>query len=382
MLYSLLIIYVYCMERSELVYACALNEIFSYNCAKALDLISLFPSLEDIFRLAKGELDDILGKESYYTDKILSEETLRKCEEEIEWAAKHGIRILYYSDREYPKRLKECRDAPLVLYTKGNTDLNCKRVISIVGTRKISPYGEAACRQIVENFSELEEKPLIISGLAFGVDICAHRKAMECGMETVAVIPTGLDQIYPREHREDAIRMIHNGGILTDRSRGNPPHRINFIRRNRIIAGLCDACILIESDIKGGGMITAQMAEAYDRELFALPGRISDKYSQGCNYLILENKAGIIYSPMTVINALGWKDYPKKGGNSKKMTILDNDSAIKQKILLLLADYSVIDIDTIIQTCGGDISSSLAAITELESEGRITQDLTGRYHIT
>lgn len=370
------------MEKTELLYACALNIILNYNCALALKLINSHPNLESIFKLSKDELAKIIGKDSSkYIDYFTDDEIFKKAEREIDWAIEHKIKIIFIKDKEYPSRLKECNDSPILLYYKGTGNLNSARAISIVGTRNATPYGQEYCRKIIQEFSKLKEKPIIISGLAYGIDICAHRAALEFGLETIAVISTGLDEIYPRNHRSDAIKIISNGGIITEYTRNNPAIPLNFIRRNRIIAGLCDACLVIESKKNGGSMITAKMAESYNRDIFALPGRLCDPFSQGPNFLIKQNFAGIIYSERSVNNSMGWLDKEINLPKFTNSSIFNNESTIKEKILVILGARLPLDISSIVNKCKSPVQDILLNLTELELDGIICKDILGRYYI-
>ncbi len=202
--------------------------------------------------------------------------------------------------------MKGCNDAPLVLFYKGNANLNSRRIISVVGTRHCTEYGREICTSLTRDLSALAPDTVVVSGLAYGIDINAHRGALAAGLPTVAVLAHGLDSIYPAMHRTTAIKMLENGGLITEFSTRTVPEKQNFVRRNRIIAGLSDATIVVESASKGGSLITASVAESYDREVCAFPGRTGDVWSEGCNMLIMENKARMITSAESLVKALCW----------------------------------------------------------------------------
>ena len=234
------------------------------------------------------------------------DEARKRAEVELEFCQKHGIMPLTMNDERYPARLRECDDAPLMLFYRGNADLNQQYVINIVGTRRCTEYGKEMIRRFVSDLKMLCPKVLIVSGLAYGVDINAHRAALQNGYETVGVLAHGLDQIYPPRHRETAVQMISQGGLLTEFFTQTNADKVNFVRRNRIVAGMSDACILVESAERGGGLITARLSRDYNRDVFAFPGRVGDKYSEGCNNLISSNGAALLSSAQSFIDAMGW----------------------------------------------------------------------------
>ena len=369
------------MEYDETVYACAINRIFNYHCREARLLTDMLSSPGELFSMSRAELSGILHSQPLI-DAVLDSCQLRKSEEEVRWARKHGIHIIYIRDREYPSRLRECPDAPTVLFHKGCADLNPERAVAIVGTRKATAYGKTQCGKIIGHFAQLDPRPTIISGLAYGIDICAHLAAMESGLNTVAVLPTGLDTIYPAAHRGHAIRILSHGGLVTDFPMGSSPQPVTFLRRNRIIAGMSDAVLLIESAAKGGGMITASLAQSYSREVFALPGRIGDTYSEGCNTLIGRNAAAIITSPSGPAHSLGW-DIPDKEAHMKKLQkIFEQSDYIKRNILLALTADLTLDRDSLIEKTGGDPSAVLPKLTELELDGAVRTDIYGNYSLS
>lgn len=368
------------MEYDETVYACAINRIFNYNCRLARTITDRLGFPGELFSMSAAELSAIIGRQDL-TDAVMDRRSLETAREEVRWAREHGIRILYIRDKEYPSRLRECPDAPTVLFYKGNTTLNPERALAIVGTRKSTAYGRQMCRRIIEHLCCLNPRPVIISGLAYGIDICAHLAAMESGLQTIAVLPTGMDTIYPAPHRNHAVNILSHGGLVTDFPKGSSPQPVTFLRRNRIIAGMSDAVLLVESAAKGGGMITARLAQSYSREVFALPGRVTDPYSEGCNILIGDNTAAAIVSAAGPARLLGW-DIPEKERNMKKLEkILDGDDYIKRNILLALAADLTLDRDTLIEKAGGEPSEVLPRLTELELDGAVSTDIYGNYSL-
>lgn len=234
---------------------------------------------------------------------------LKRAEEEEEWCRGNNIKILTYGDSGYPCRLRQCPDAPLVLFVRGGCDLNAHRIINIIGTRKSTPYGKEVITRMAKELKDLCPSAVIVSGLAYGIDINAHRAALDNGLATVGVVAHGMDRIYPALHRNDADRMVEgNGAVVTEFFRGTPPEARNFLQRNRIIAGMADATVVVESAAHGGGLFTAKIAADYNREVFAIPGPVNAEYSQGCNNLIRDNKAALITSAADLMKAMMWEE--------------------------------------------------------------------------
>lgn len=367
------------MEYDETVYACALNRIFNYNSRAARLLTDMFPSPGEIFSLSAKELRDILDGSGHYRDSILDPRVLETANEEVRWARATGTRILYIRDREYPRRLRECPDAPVILFCKGNCCLNPSRAVAVVGTRKATGYGRNQCRRMIESLAALSDKPVVISGLAYGIDITAHLSALEFGLQTIAVLPTGMDSIYPQPHRRHASAIIENGALVTDFPKGSAPMAATFLKRNRIIAGMSDATVLVESAARGGGLITARTALSYSREVFALPGRVGDPYSEGCNRLIEANGAALISGSGSIAAAMGWNDRISDVKKKRLKQLFDDSDYIQRNILLALSDNSAIDRDTIIRKAGADPDEVLIRLTRMELDGIIVSDIYGRY---
>jgi DNA processing protein len=279
---------------------------------KAKQLISYCGSAEAVFKEKKASLLKIPDIGEVTATAIVNQDILKRAEEEIKFIEKNRITCFYYLDKEYPLRLKQCNDNPIMLYYKGTADLNNARIISIVGTRMATSYGCSAAEELVKGLEETGA--LIVSGLAFGIDISAHRAAVKAGLDTIGVVAHGHDMLYPPEHANTAKKMVERGGILTEFLSGTIPDKQNFPKRNRIIAGLADAVVVVESKEAGGALITAEIAFSYNREVIAYPGRAEDTHSRGCNNLIQRNKAYLAQSSKDVIEYLGWKtkEAPKK----------------------------------------------------------------------
>jgi len=370
------------MEYTDLVYVCALNRIFNYNCRLAKTVLEKYPRPETLFSMESDELEELFGRNSDYPARFHDRQLLDDAFREVEWACSKNVKILCYNENGYPRRLMECEDGPVLLFMAGNADLNARRVVSIVGTRKPTSYGMEVCRSILKSLASLDIPPLVVSGLAYGVDICAHREALALGMDTVGVMATGINEIYPSVHRSDAAAMCLHGGIVTDFWRGAPPNKVNFLRRNRIIAGLCDAVVLVESDRDGGGVITSKMAYSYSRDVFAVPGRITDKWSSGCNSLISGKIAESVSSPDRIGELMGWKRKKESGRDGAVPELFPSDSDVKRNIVVLLSGGQEMDSDAICSSLDSGCQGVMSALTELEMEGRIVSGGNGLYRIT
>ena len=308
----------------------------------------------------------------------------QRAEREMDYAIQHGISIMGYNDDTYPERLKNCEDAPLVLFFKGTGDLNRRRVISIVGTRHCTPYGHDCTEQFVARLKQLCPDTLIVSGLAYGVDICAHRAALANGMDTVAVLAHGLDYLYPNKHRETATEMLAHGGLLTEFFTNTNADKMNFIRRNRIVAGMADATILVESAAQGGGLITARIAGSYNREVFTFPGRTTDVYSAGCNHLIRDNKAALICNADDFVNAMAWqcdaqlKEARKQGIERELFPELTPQ---EQSVTGILSKNNDLPIGMLAVQSGISMAQLSEMLFQLEMKGLVRCLAGGVYHL-
>ena len=268
----------------------------------------------------------------------LSRESLAFAEKELAFVEKHGIGLYYYKDANYPYRLAQCVDAPLLMYAKGNVNVDTKHVLSIVGTRMPSERGKDWCRRLVLDLAAKVPDLTIVSGLAYGIDVVAHKAALEAGIPTVIVPAHGLDRIYPSVHRQVAVQSLDKGGILTEYACGTEPERFNFVARNRIVAGLADALVVVESKKKGGSLITADMAIDYGRDVFAMPGRLDDVCSAGCNDLIKRNRAQLIENADDLIAAMQWEEVKSKVVQTTMLEMLANLSPTQERLVALLRE--------------------------------------------
>ncbi len=303
-------------------------------------LIQHCGSAEEVFQTVHPKLKRIQGIRSNTFKGLKDPDIFRRAEKELKFITENRIQVISITDSLYPVRLKTCHDAPFILYFKGNANLGAKKVIAIVGTRHATEYGKVLTHQLIDELKMYN--PLIVSGLAYGIDIAAHKAAMEEGLQTIAVLGHGLDRIYPSLHTSVAKRMVEQGGLLSEFTSCIKPDRENFPVRNRIIAGLCEAIVLVEAGINGGALITADMAFSYNREVFAFPGRINDEASKGCNRLIASNTAQIILSGKDISKHLAWDQTAHRIVQRKLMIELSEE---EQKVITVLSGYDKITID-------------------------------------
>ena len=375
---------------------CALNRIFGFEPRIALALITHLGGASEVFNLPSKEMDILLGPHSKYQG-LISPGAVEKAYRELEGLASTGINFIGCSEDAYPDILKECEDPPVGLYIRSTSSpeklWKNKRLISVVGTRDLSPYGKEWCERIISNLADISSKEqlTIVSGLALGVDICAHSAALENGLSTIGVMATGPDTVYPTCHRSAAARICEapDSALITDYPPGTAPLAIHFLRRNRIIAGLSEATILIESKIKGGGMMTARLADSYNRTVYALPGRVEDTRSQGCNFLIKSRIATPIISISDFMKELGIKEYrrPEKPNDAENLKRLYqgnlSDDKISQmgSILLAIRNERGIMVEDIAAKTGIDYTRVLQLLGMLETDGIISRDLLQRCFI-
>ncbi len=296
------------MNEQEILCSMALTRVPRLNVATQRLLVQQAGSATAVYE-QRQDIRSIFPEASKKLTDTLKEmdRLLGRAEEEMKFAQDNRIQCLCMGDADYPSRLQECDDAPILLYYKGNANLNRMRVINMVGTRHCTEYGKDICRHFLAELKRFCPDVLVVSGLAYGVDINAHREALANGMDTVGVLAHGLDQIYPRMHRDTAVQMVSQGGLLTEFMSHTNADKVNFVRRNRIVAGMTDATIVVESAEKGGALITANLATTYHRDVFAFPGRVGDRYSIGCNRLIRDNKASLLQNAQDFVEAMGWE---------------------------------------------------------------------------
>ena len=332
------------------------------------ELRTLFPSLPRKISEALSDIDAVR----------------KRAEEELAYAERHGITVLTPLDDGYPRRLKECDDAPLMLFYKGTADLNATHIINIVGTRHSTPYGQDLIRRFVADLRMLCPDVLIVSGLAYGIDICAHRQALDNGLATIGVLAHGLDDLYPTAHRDTANRMVAQGGLLTEFMTRTNADKLNFVRRNRITAGISDACVLVESAAKGGGLITTRISKDYNRDVFAFPGPVGAPYSEGCNRLIRDNGAALITSAEDLVRAMGWEQdallaQARRQGIERQL--FPDLSADEQKVVDVLQKNNDLQLNIISVKCALPVGTVTSLLFTLEMKGVVKAFAGGTYHL-
>ena len=364
----------------SLLHAIALTQIHGIGPATARKIVEQVDDLSLLFEHSH-ELPELLPEANEQLLSLLNntEPALQRAREELDFIEKKNMRCIMLGDKDYPVRLQDCDDAPLMLYFCGNTDLNAKHIVSIVGTRHATAYGKDLCSHFIEDLHALDPSMLIVSGLAYGIDICAHREALRQGLPTVGVVAHGLDMIYPRLHRQTAVEMTHHGGLLTEYPTHTTIEKGNFVQRNRIVAGLADATVVVESAERGGSLITANIANSYGREVYAFPGRTNDEYSKGCNRIIYNNLAHSIRSAQDLFELMGWQ------------AVSSTKQPVQQELFVKLApeEQKIIDClsgsdegkttSEIVAESGMSFSAVSIALFELESKGMVDFIGGGRY---
>ena len=331
------------MNDENLKYKIGITLIKGIGNNLAKNLIAYVGSVEGIFKEKQQNLaripgiGEILSRE--IATQIISGNVLKRAEQEIEFITKNKILTYYFTDKEYPFRLKECPDSPVLIYSKGNCNLNNGRFVGIVGTRNATDTGKENCKKLVADLKNALPNVIIVSGLAFGIDICAHKTALELCLPTIGVIGHGLDRIYPDLHRPTAVKMLENGGLLTEYLSQTNPDKQNFVQRNRIIAGLCDAVVVVESGKKGGALITAELANDYNRDVFAFPGRVTDEWSKGCHALIKNNKASLIESADDILRFMNWEKQDQTSSPIIQTAMFPDLSEEEQSIVSILRQH-------------------------------------------
>ncbi len=368
MLTSILVIFfIFVAMSDKLLYQIGISLIMGIGVVNAKKLIAYCGGADAVFKESKKNLMLIPGIGTYTVNNILNQKVLNRAEKELSFIIKNNVSALYFEDKNFPQRLLNCYDHPIMLYYKGNADLNEKRIIAVVGTRRSTTYGRNNCEKIIEGLKEKEV--LIVSGLAYGIDSCAHRKALNANLLTVGVLGHGLDNLYPAQNTKLANKMVTQGGMLTEYISKTKPDRINFPKRNRIVAGMSDAVLVIESDIKGGALITAEIANSYNRDVFALPGNVGSQFSRGCNFLIKTNKAFLVENAKDIAYVMGWDD--KKIKRKEQLELFVNLSPEEKILMSILENNGESGIDKLILQSKLPTSKVAAALLNLEFNGLI-----------
>lgn len=362
------------MNDTELLHLLALLKVDGVGDIVAKKLLNHFSTAENIFKAKANQLESIDGIGRVLIKNLKDKTVFNLAEAELKFIKENNINCLFYQDDKYPDRLKHCIDGPILLFTSGTIDFNNRKVISIVGTREITSYGTEFCKKFIEDLAPLN--PIIVSGFAYGVDIVAHKIAMDLGLQTIGVVAHGLNQVYPKVHKKYVAKMEQNGGFMTEFWSNSNPEKENFVKRNRIVAGISEATIVIESAEKGGSLITANLANDYNRDVFAVPGRTSDKFSQGCNNLIKTQKAHLLTSAADLIYILNWelKQDESKVIQKQLFVSLEND---EQKIYDYLQKNGKQLLDVIALDCDFPVFRISSILLNMELKG-VVRPLPGK----
>lgn len=351
----------------SLIYQLALTQVPGIGAVGAKALLTHFGTSEAVFKATPKEITHVNGIGPVTANNIRQFKDFSRIEAEMKFIEKHGIKVLFIKDEAYPRRLAQCYDAPVLLFYKGNTNLNTSKIISVVGTRSATPYGKAMCEELLSGLQP--HRPLIVSGLAYGIDAMVHKASLMYNLPTIGVLAHGLDRIYPATHRKMAAQMLEEGGLLTEFMSQTNPDRENFPKRNRIIAGMADATIVVEAHLKGGALITAELANNYNRDVFAFPGRVHDEQSNGCNYLIKTNRANLITRPEDLEYLMGWnRDKDPKVKKIQMPIDLDPD---EQSIFQYLQVAKIAGIDQLMLALTFPQSKLSVLLLEMEMKGLI-----------
>lgn len=370
------------MCNDERICSLALTLCTGIGHIGAKRLVEGMGSAVDVFRYRK-ELPERLPEVSPAVVVALDDAAaFSRAERELEFVEKNHLTCLTFHDEAYPSRLRECEDAPLALFFKGNANLNKLKVVAMVGTRQASEYGKQFCADFVHDLAALCPDAMVVSGLAYGIDIHAHRAALAEHLSTVAVLAHGLDRIYPYVHRKTAVDMLVNGGLLTEFMTETNPDRYNFVSRNRIVAGMSDATVVVESAAKGGSLITADLAESYHRDCFAVPGRVKDVASVGCNQLIRDNKAVLIENAADFVQAMGWYDEGTAGRPEAVQRSLFPELTEEESLVVsILTRKGDLHINALVVEANIPIHKMSGLLFELEMKGVVKALVGGMYRL-
>lgn len=369
------------MNEEEQLCSLALTRIPGLGLTGAHKLVSTVGCAADVFR-RRNELPQLApGIHEKVIQALDCPEAFRRAEAELNYCRQKHIDCLPLNDERYPSRLRDCDDAPLALFFRGRADLNALRVINLVGTRHATSYGQDLCQRFLGELAERCPDVLVVSGLAYGIDIHAHRAALQHGLSTIGVLAHGLDRIYPPAHRHTAIEMLEHGGLLTEFMSGTNPDRQNFVKRNRIVAGMCDATLVVESAAKGGALITAELAESYQRDCFAFPGRWNDEYSVGCNNLIRQNRAALVTSTDDFLQAMGWDAVPHRPQAVQRQLFPELTDDEARVVALLQREPDGLQINTLVVESNLPVNRMSALLFELEMKGVVRALAGGVYRL-
>lgn len=369
--------------NSPLVYRIAFASLRAITPVLAEAILACTGSEERFFTMTSDQLTACLSFRNRLFDRSVRDKALAEAADEAAFVERNHINAIYFTDPAYPKRLLECDDAPLMIYTLGDCDLNAARFVSIVGTRHATAYGSDFVGDLVNGLAARCADPIVIvSGLAYGIDVAAHRAALSAGIPTIGVLAHGLNTIYPSSHRDVAAKMIRSGGmLLTDYRSRDAIHKGNFLARNRIVAGLSDCLVVAESDSHGGALVTARLASAYSRDVFALPGRTTDRYSRGCNQLISSCVASLITSADDIISAMRWPVKPTEGEQATLFDTLQQLSPEEQAIIDTITRRGDATINELTASVNIAIPRLMGMLIDMEFRSLITAIPGGRYQL-
>ena len=357
------------LSLNELRYTLALQRTPNIGVTSAKKLIHKVGSAEGVFKEHKRNLIKIDGIGSYKLKELNESFQLKEADEELDFIIRNHVSCLYFQDDDYPVHLKHCYDGPILLFSKGNIDLINRNILSIVGTRNATLYGKSTCEQLIEELAPLD--PVIVSGFAYGIDIVAHRTALKFGLQTIVCLAHGLNTIYPKPHKKYVQSILENGGLLTEFWSSDPFDRNNFLKRNRIIAGMSQGTVIVESGMKGGSLVTADIANSYNRDVFAFPGRCNDPFSSGCNHLIKTQQAQLITQASDIIYMLNWDIEIPKEKVTKQTELFIDLEVDEKKIYNHLKQEGKDVLDSIALQCDFSISRTVTLLFNLELKGLI-----------
>ena len=367
--------------NDDIYYTIALTRMTGFNLPIALQLYQTMGSAQAVYE-HRNDIGDAIADATPRLRESMKDwdDALRRAAAEMEFITKNNIRALTFNDTDYPQRLHECPDAPIILYYKGTANLNQQYILNMVGTRRCTTYGQDLVHRFISDLRQLCPQVLVVSGLAYGIDICAHRNALQNGYETVGILAHGLDQIYPHAHRQTAVEMVKQGGLLTEYMSQTEALPNNFRQRNRIVAGISDATILVESAIKGGGLITCRIAQEYGRDVFAFPGAVGMPYSEGCNHMIRNNTAALVTSAQDFIEAMGWQTMQQQPEAIERQLFPDL-SPEEELVVSLLQQTNDLQLNIISVKTNMPIGQLTALLFQLEMKGVIRPMAGGTYHL-
>lgn len=373
------------LDTQEIINTIALTRINYFHLTGMLQLYRRLGSATAVIEHRRN-IRDVLPDASPKLVQSLQQldEPLHRAEIELQWDLENGVMPLCMNDENYPQRLKQCDDAPLMLFYKGNINLNQRRVICVVGTRRNTVYGEDLIRRFMRELRQLCPQLLVISGLAYGVDIIAHRQALQNGYPTIGVLAHGVDYLYPARHKQTADEMVKKGGLLTEFLTQTNADKVNFVRRNRIVAGISDACVVVESAAHGGGLITASLARTYNREVFAFPGNVGSQYSEGCNNLIRDNVAGLISNADDFVKSMNWDDDVKLQRAQQvgiERQLFPDLSTEERQVVSALKKHNDLQINMLSVQADIPIAHLTAILFSLEMKGVLKALPGGMYHL-